>query len=256
MSDLPKKTSPEPLQVYDDTDITEIVENASLFLDRAVQYQELMMMYDCAIREVRTKLEILNSEFSVRYQRNPIEFISSRIKKPVSIVRKMKQRALPLSFSSLEENLNDIAGIRVICSFIDDIYAIADMLINQDDITLIARKDYIRSPKENGYRSLHLIVEVPVFFSDHKRKMRVEVQIRTIAMDFWASLEHQLKYKKSIADEEKIIQELRECAETIAATDARMLSIRNRIQNSSEQAEGQEDDPIAHYEKIQIPLPM
>ncbi len=181
MPDLLKKTSPEPRQVYSDTDVTEIVENASLFLDQAVQYQELMMMYDCAIKEVRTKLEVLNSEFSVRYQRNPIEFISSRIKKPVSIVRKMRQRGLPLTFSSLEQNLNDVAGIRVICSFIDDIYAVADMLIRQDDVTLLEKKDYIKSPKENGYRSLHLIVEIPVFFSDHKRDMKVEVQIRTIS---------------------------------------------------------------------------
>ncbi|MCJ7835939.1 GTP pyrophosphokinase family protein [Cuneatibacter sp. NSJ-177] len=254
MPDLLKKTSPEPLQVYSDTDVTEIVENASLFLDQAVQYQELMMMYDCAIKEVRTKLEVLNSEFSVRYQRNPIEFISSRIKKPVSIVRKMRQRGLPLTFSSLEQNLNDVAGIRVICSFIDDIYAVADMLIRQDDVTLLEKKDYIKSPKENGYRSLHLIVEIPVFFSDHKRDMKVEVQIRTIAMDFWASLEHQLKYKKSIEDEEEIIKELRECADTIAATDARMLSIRNRIHTSPNREAAKEDDPIIRYEKIQIPF--
>ncbi len=237
MSDLLKKTPPEPVSVIDDVDITELIENAPLFLDQAIQYQELMMMYDCAIKEIRTKLEVLNSEFSVRYQRNPIEFISSRIKKPVSIARKLRKRGLPVSVPSMEDNLTDIAGVRVICSFIDDIYAIADMLTQQDDLRILERKDYIRTPKANGYRSLHLIVEVPVFFSDHKRAMKVEIQIRTIAMDFWASLEHQLKYKKSVPDEQEIIRELKDCADTIAATDQRMMAIRNRIHSAPDTPE-------------------
>ncbi len=237
MSDLLKKTSPEPVSVVDDLDITELVENAPLFIDQAIQYQEMMMMYDCAIKEVRTKLEVLNSEFSVRYQRNPIEFISSRIKKPVSIARKLRKRGFPVNIASMEEHLSDIAGIRVICSFIDDIYAIADMLTRQDDLKMLERKDYIHNPKPNGYRSLHLILEVPVFFSDHKRCLKVEVQIRTIAMDFWASLEHQLKYKKTVPDEQAIIQELKECADTIAATDQRMMAIRNRIHSTPDHSE-------------------
>ena len=247
MSDLSKKVPPEPVSVIDDIDITELVENAPLFVDQAMQYQELMMMYDCAIKEVRTKLEVLNSEFSVRYQRNPIEFISSRIKKPVSIARKLRKRGLPVNVASMEENLADIAGVRVICSFIDDIYAIADMLTRQDDLRILERKDYIQSPKPNGYRSLHLILEVPVFFSDHKRPMKAEVQIRTIAMDFWASLEHQLKYKKAVPDEQEIIQELKECADTIAATDQRMLAIRNRIHNTAQSPE----DPGAALQPLQ-----
>ena len=232
MSDLLKKTPPEPVSVIDDVDITELIENAPLFLDQAIQYQELMMMYDCAIKEIRTKLEVLNSEFSVRYQRNPIEFISSRIKKPVSIARKLRKRGLPVSVPSMEDNLTDIAGVRVICSFIDDIYAIADMLTQQDDLRILERKDYIRTPKANGYRSLHLIVEVPVFFSDHKRAMKVEIQIRTIAMDFWASLEHQLRYKKDLENSDqyaRISRELSDCASTISAMDLQMQNIKNLI---------------------------
>ncbi len=248
MSDLSKKSPPEPVSVIDDIDIMELVENAPLFVDQALQYQDLMMMYDCAIKEVRTKLEVLNSEFSVRYQRNPIEFISSRIKKPVSIARKLRKRGFPVNISSMEENLTDIAGVRVICSFIDDIYAIADMLTRQDDLRILERKDYIQAPKPNGYRSLHLILEVPVFFSDHKRSMKAEVQIRTIAMDFWASLEHQLKYKKEVPDEQEIIQELKECADTIAATDQRMMAIRNRIHNTAQSPE----DPAAHIQPPQL----
>ncbi len=230
MSTVPEKRVLDQLSIINPLDIREINDNAPHFMDQAVQYQELMMMYECAIKEVRTKLEVLNAEFSVRYQRNPIEFISCRIKTPASIVKKLHTRNLPVTIEALRENaLNDIAGVRVICSFIDDIYAIASMLVDQDDITLIEQKDYIQHPKKNGYRSLHLIVEIPVFFSDQKRSMRVEVQIRTIAMDFWASLEHQLKYKQETPDEESIIEELRQCADIISSTDQRMLEIRNRI---------------------------
>ena len=193
------------------------------------QFQQVMMMYSCAIREVKTKLEVLNDELSVRNQRNPIE-IKSRIKKPASIMEKLKRRGYPLSLESLVENLDDVAGIRVICSFIDDIYEVADMLIRQDDVRVIAIKDYFKSPKANGYRSYHMIIEVPVFFSDRKKPMRVEVQIRTMAMDFWASLDHQLKYKKELGEETDISDELRECADVIAQTDERMLEIRKQIE--------------------------
>ena len=190
-----------------------------------------MMMYTCAIREVKTKLEVLNDELSVRNQRNPIEMIKSRVKKPISIVEKLNRRNLPVSLESMLLNLDDVAGIRVICSFVDDIYAVANMLVSQDDITVVAIKDYIRHPKPNGYRSYHLIIEIPVFFSEEKRSMRVEVQIRTIAMDFWASLDHQLKYKKDIGDAADLIsEELRQCAEIIAQTDQRMLQIRQSIE--------------------------
>ena len=194
------------------------------------QFQQIMMMYTCAIREVRTKLEVLNDELSVRNQRNPIEMIKFRVKKPESIIEMLHRRNLPVSLESVVNNLDDVAGIRVICSFIDDIYEVADMLIRQDDVHVIAIKDYLKHPKSNGYRSYHMIIEVPVFFSDRKKPMRVEVQIRTIAMDFWASLDHQLKYKKELVDGTDISRELKDCADVIAQTDEKMLDIRKRIE--------------------------
>ncbi len=200
-----------------------------VFVDQEKEFRKMMMMYNCAIQEVKTKLQVLNDELSITRKRNPIEFIKSRIKQPVSIADKLRRKGHPISVESVMENLSDVAGIRVICAFIDDIYKVADMLTAQDDIELIKRKDYIKNPKMNGYRSLHLIVEVPVFFSDHKEQMRVEVQIRTIAMDFWASLEHQLKYKKDVVDAESIIYELRSCADVINRTDYHMQSLRDRI---------------------------
>ena len=164
------------------------------------------------------------------YNRNPFETIKSRLKKPISIIDKMRRKGMPLSVENIERTLNDIAGVRVICSFPDDIYALAAMLVKQDDIKLIEKKDYIAHPKPNGYRSLHLIVEVPIFLSNCKKYMRVEVQFRTIAMDFWASLEHKLKYKKEIDHSEEIAQELEACAEIISSMDERMQEIRNRIE--------------------------
>ena len=211
--------------------VPNLVQVPDPLLEQAYQFQEAMMMYTCAIREIKTKLEVLNDDLSVRNSRNPIEVIKSRVKKPLSIVEKLQRRGLPVSIESMMENLDDVAGIRVICSFLDDIYAVADMLTRQDDVHIIAIKDYIRHPKENGYRSYHMIVEIPVFFSDRKKWMRVEVQIRTIAMDFWASLDHQLKYKKEVGDySEEISEELRECAQIIAQTDDRMLKIRQKIE--------------------------
>ena len=189
--------------------------------------RELLLTYNSAIREVTTKLEILNDELSVRNRRNPIQFIKSRVKTPMSIVDKLQKLEKEISVESVMTSLNDVAGIRVIASFVDDVYEIADMLTKQDDVFLIEAKDYIKNPKPNGYRSYHLIVEVPVFFSDKKQFVRVEIQIRTVAMDFWASLEHQLKYKENIKNSEEIEAELRQCAETIANTDMKMMSIRN-----------------------------
>lgn len=211
--------------------VPNLVQVPDLLIKQAYQFQEAMMMYTCAIRELKTKLEVLNDELSVRNSRNPIELVKSRVKKPISIVEKLQRRGLSISLESMTENLDDVAGIRVICSFLDDIYAVAEMLTRQDDVHIIAIKDYIRHPKPNGYRSYHMIVEIPVFFSDQKKWMRVEVQIRTIAMDFWASLDHQLKYKKEMeANAEDISKELRECAEVIANTDDRMLNIRKKIE--------------------------
>lgn len=207
------------------------VEIPESFIGEAVQFRELMMMYSCAIREVKTKLEVLNDDLAVRYQRNPIQMIKSRVKRPLSIMEKLKRRGQPLTVQSISENLYDVAGIRVICSFIDDIYVVAEMLARQDDVNVLMVKDYIRCPKVNGYRSYHMIIEVPVFFSDRKKKMRVEVQIRTMAMDFWASLDHQMKYKKDLDDSGEISEELKECAEIIAQTDIKMQSIRQKLED-------------------------
>lgn len=204
--------------------------NAGEFRSQAIQFRELMMMYSCAIKEVRTKLEVLNDEFQVKSQRNPISTIKSRIKEPMSIFEKANRKGYELTFESIRENMNDIAGIRVICPFLEDIYSVAEMLTNQDDIRMIQIKDYIQHPKDNGYRSLHIVVEVPIFLSDRKEYMKVEVQIRTIAMDFWASLEHQIHYKKSIGENDsRIVQELKECADTIFQTDRKMENIRKKL---------------------------
>ncbi len=199
-------------------------------IEYARQFQEVMMMYSCAIREVKTKLEVLNDELSIRNKRNPIEMIKSRVKKPESIIEKLSRRNLSLDINSMVENLYDIAGVRVICSFVDDIYDIATMLVRQDDVKVLAIKDYIKNPKPNGYRSYHMIIEIPVFFSDKKQSVRVEVQIRTIAMDFWASVEHKIKYKKEIDGADEIINELKECADIISSTDAKLMDIRKKIE--------------------------
>lgn len=193
------------------------------------QFREFMMMYQSAIKEVRTKFEILNDDLSVTYNRNPIEMIKSRIKTPESIIHKMEKKGLELNMSSLVYYIEDVAGVRVICSFIDDIYEVANMLVSQDDITLVSVKDYIKNPKENGYRSYHMIVEVPVYFANRRQNMKVEVQLRTIAMDFWASLEHKMKYKKEIDGSEEIVKELRDCADRIANIDKKMQSINYTI---------------------------
>ena len=203
-----------------------------MILEEITNFRELMIMYHSAIREVSTKLEILNDELSIDNKNNPIQSITSRIKKPMSIVKKLQKLEKDITFDSIINNLNDVAGIRVTCSFIEDVYRIAEMLVRQDDIILIEAKDYIKDPKTNGYRSYHLIIEVPVFFSDKKQWVRVEIQLRTVAMDFWASLEHQIKYKKGLNGVQDIEMELKECADTIAQTDIRMQEIRKRIENS------------------------
>ena len=168
----------------------------------------------------------------MRYRRNPINFINARLKSTSSIVQKLESRGLPFTLDSIRTNLYDVAGVRVVCSYIDDIYVLADALLRQDDITLIRKKDYIAGPKPNGYRSLHLVVAVPVFFSNQKHQLPVEVQIRTTAQDYWAGLEHQLKYKQQVPDEADIVEQLRQCAETLAQTDLQMLAIRRRIEGS------------------------
>lgn len=186
------------------------VDQAEKILETMVDYKEMRMMYACAIKEVRTKFDVLNTEYSIRYQRNPINFITTRVKSTHSILEKMNRIRNRFTLKDVAECLNDIAGVRVICSYIDDIYRLAEALTAQDDIRLLEKKDYIQNPKPNGYRSLHLIVSVPVFFAEQRQELKVEVQIRTIAMDFWASLEHQIKYKKEIPDQAEIIARLKE----------------------------------------------
>ena len=203
------------------------------FRETMASSQELMSRYRCAIMEVETKFKVLNEQFSLQHDRNPIESIKTRLKSPDSILEKLHRKNLPLTLASVENNLFDIAGIRVICSFVDDIYMLADCLTSQDDITLLAKKDYIRNPKENGYRSLHLIVEVPIFLQDEKRNMKVEVQLRTIAMEFWANLEHRLRYKKDLPENVLAATEssLWECAEISSMLDEKMQGIRNVVED-------------------------
>ena len=211
-----------------------LVNNAlKLMREASFPYRKLMAYYTCAMMEVETKLNVLNEEFSLQYDRNPISSIKTRLKSFDSIIEKLQRKELPMDdFDVIEQNLNDIAGVRVICSFPEDVYMLAEALLKQDDIRLLERKDYIASPKANGYRSLHLIVEVPIFLAQEKRLMKGEVQLRTIAMDFWASLEHQLKYKKELENTEELTRELLECAEVSAALDAKMEEIRKRIMDA------------------------
>ncbi len=226
-----------------DKDVENFSELQSLFSDtskeemfrKIKEFMCLMTLYECAIREVTTKLEVLDLEFQVNLQRNPISSIQSRIKQPRSIFEKMQRKGIEYSKEALMENISDVAGVRVICPFINDIYAIADMLLAQDDIVLIQKKDYIKEPKENGYRSLHLVIEIPIFLSDRKQNMRVEVQIRTIAMNFWASLEHQIHYKKNLPNGLKLGEEMKECAEIIHQTDMRMQEIQKKMMESNRQ---------------------
>lgn len=206
-------------------------------LSEAQPFIELMSEYECALMEVETKLNVLNTAFSIKKSRNPFESIKSRIKSPMSIIKKMQRLNIEPNIENIVNNLNDIAGIRVICSFVDDIYFLADALIQQDDIRLIEKKDYIKSPKENGYRSLHLIIEVPIFLPNGKKYKRVEVQFRTIAMDFWASLEHKLKYKKVVKEAENISLELKQVAEIINAADIQMKIIRDQIEKLNKEEE-------------------
>ena len=207
-----------------------VMDEARRILELMVGYKELRMMYACALKEMRTKFEVLNAEFNVRYQRNPINFINTRLKSNQSILEKMQRRRVAFSLENLENSIQDIAGIRIICSYVDDIYQLSEALLRQDDVELLARKDYIKRPKPNGYRSLHLIVRIPVFFADQKRELPVEVQIRTIAMDFWASLEHQMKYKQSVPEQEEVVNQLRLCAERISVLDDEMIGLRRRIE--------------------------
>ena len=196
------------------------------------QIREMLADYECAAMEIETKFKVLNLQFSSVSDRNPIETIKTRIKTMPSILRKLQKKNLPITIESIEENLHDIAGVRVICSFIDDIYKLAEYISNQDDIEVIESKDYISNPKEGGYRSLHLIVRTPIFTQKGKKLVNVEVQIRTIAMDFWASLEHKLRYKKQIDPDllSQLSSELKICSKASDELDRTMQSIRERLE--------------------------
>ena len=196
--------------------------------------EQMNAYYRCAIMEIETKFKVLSEQFSLKYDRNPIETIKSRLKSQDSILKKMSRKGIPVTLENMEREIDDIAGVRVICSFVEDVYMLADCLLQQDDITLLEKKDYIRYPKDSGYRSLHLIVQVPIFLQNEKRQMKVEVQIRTLAMDLWASQEHKLRYKKSIPEdeEESISNELAECAQILSSVDTRMQALRTKLSES------------------------
>ena len=199
-------------------------------LEQYQSFSKLMAYYRCAMMEIETKLNVLNVEYSLRYDRNPISSIKTRLKTPVSIREKLTRRGIDVTVENIEACLNDVAGVRVVCSFPQDVQTLAKALLKQDDVELIERKDYILNPKKNGYRSLHLIVAVPIYLAHEKRKMRVEIQLRTIAMDFWASLEHQLRYKKDVEFTDEMAKELKFCAELSAELDRRMDNLREQVQ--------------------------
>ena len=198
-----------------------------------------MSYYRCAMVEVETRFNVLTQEHILEHDRNPISTVKSRLKTLPSIEEKLNRRGFPLSVSSAEENLDDIAGVRVICSFPEDVYTMADAFLSQDDVVLLARKDYIKEPKPNGYRSLHLVVAIPIYLTHEKRMIKVEIQMRTIAMDFWASLEHQLRYKKDTVFTPAMADELYRCAQLSAALDLRMENLRKSVQTQVlQEAEG------------------
>ena len=208
-----------------------------VFNESVESWESLMFLYRSALKEVSTKLEILNDEFVHVHRYNPIEYIKSRIKNPESIVKKLKRHGLEINVDNMINNINDIAGVRIVCSFTSDIYKIAEMIGKQNDITVISVKDYIRNPKPSGYKSFHMLLSVPVFLSDSVVETKVEVQIRTIAMDFWASLEHKIYYKFEGHAPEYISEELKACADMVSELDDKMLSLNEAIQKCLETEE-------------------
>lgn len=209
--------------------------------------------YKCAMLEVETRFNVLNEEYLLEQGRSPINSVKSRLKTLPSLQEKLERRNLPFSMEVIETEIHDIAGVRVICGFPEDVRVIAEAFLKQDDIVLLQKKDYITNPKANGYRSLHLIVAVPIYLSSGKRMTKVEIQLRTIAMDFWASLEHQMKYKQEIPDEQAIMDELRDCAAVIRETDERMLAIRRRIEAAAD-APTEEEVLFDKLAKFDIPI--
>jgi len=198
-------------------------------IEKMVDFASRMHLYNSAIKEIRTKLEILDGEFQIKYDYNPIHHIESRLKSPRSIIEKLHRKGSPVTLAGMSEYLHDIAGVRVICNYLDDVEMIAKFLLSQDDVTLLNTKDYVKNPKPSGYRSLHLIVSIPIFLSEHTEQVPVEIQIRTIAMDFWASLEHKMKYKTNgdVTPEQQ--ERMRKCAADIAKVEEEMQQIHKEL---------------------------
>ena len=221
--------------------------------DGVDSWETMMLLYKSALMEVGTKLEILNEEFKHIHQYNPIEHIKQRIKSPESIVKKLKKRGLDSTIENMREFINDIAGIRVICSFTSDIYRIAEMIRNQNDIKVISVKDYIISPKESGYKSFHMIVSVPIYLSDSVVDTKVEIQIRTVAMDFWASLEHKVNYKLDQDDSDEEIKNIRrrlyDCAQMVSVLDDEMLALNEKMQDLIEKQEKEREEEACKEKK-------
>ncbi|MEC2071026.1 GTP pyrophosphokinase [Alkalihalophilus marmarensis] len=212
-----------------------------------------MMMYKFALDEMNTKINILQEEFQYIHSYNPIEHTKSRLKSPESIFKKLRRKGLPLSLVSVKDQIQDIAGIRISCSFISDIYIISEMLQKQKDITVIECKDYIKKAKPNGYQSLHLILEVPVFMSDREESVKVEVQIRTVAMDFWASLEHKIYYKYEKAVPAHLLKELKEAADAAAELDQKMERIHQEVESAKSKEEA--DQQVIYIDNKTLELP-
>ena len=203
--------------------------------DVMLEYRKIKLLYRSTLKEIGTKLEILNDEFKLVHQYNPIEHIESRLKTDESITRKLIRKGKEITVENIQKYIDDIAGVRVICSFTPDIYRIVDMISSQDDIEVLKTKDYMLNPKVNGYRSYHLIVRVPIFLSDRVVPTKVEIQIRTVAMDFWASLEHKIYYKYEGNTPEYIKKELRECADLVTFLDSKMLAINEEVRSIREE---------------------
>lgn len=221
------------------------LESKNYFDDSMESWNAVMLVYRSAIKEMNTKIEILNEEFKHVHQYNPIEYVKTRVKAPDSIVKKLKRYGYEETLQNMMEYCNDIAGVRIVCSFTSDIYRLADMIGRQNDVTVISVKDYIKNPKPSGYKSYHMIVTIPVFLSDRVVDTKVEIQIRTIAMDFWASLEHKIYYKFEGHAPEYISHDLQECSEIVSELDERMLQLNEAIQKTKAEQEEEQNEPPA-----------
>ena len=220
-----------------------VLQNETAQLYRSYQdFLQFEHLYSSAVREIQTRLEVLNEEFSVRYDHNPIHHVESRLKSTGSIIEKLRRKGLEISMESAKKNINDIAGIRVVCCYIDDVYRVEEMLLRQSDMELVKRQDYIETPNYNGYRSLHLDLRVPIYLSDRTESVLVEVQLRTVAMDFWASLEHKIYYKFEGNAPDYISRDLRECSGIVSMLDAKMLQLNEAILEAKAAQEEQEGD--------------